>query len=666
MLTIIEITNNEQPCQRVTDFYPEVNNLIQQHLFIPKFRVNLGIKRCCIKILIDSTTVDLNPVEDSSMSANSTLLVSFYTSFTQAMVDLKTAKNGGQEHVGDTILQLMLNKYKLESTYQQIKELTILSRDLENVASARNICQNQIKELTISSRDLELVTNARNTCAKKTKKQFTSFQLQNNTVSKRNCPSPSDILNLVSTAAKQQYLVFGKKSSHSQLEGLVLDFPCAIEFRDIKYPSALHAFMAQTFENNLALQEQCAQLSIDALIKLILVQGNPNHHAWYRVSSESGSEQYRERVIYDILHAKFDQNPTLKKILLATLNTALIYRSGVNKQHDFWGTGARGTNLNKLGQILMKLREKYGGIGEIALSENHKQVLDEPDKTGISALDKSDDQIAEEIAALNAGIEEKDYQLQTTICRQEKNHAKNCCNDYNYVYNQTLVPLENGNYINANWMHESSLIGTQAPKPNTAEDFWHMVFEQGSPAVVMLNLSSDPASFSYYPNSINEPKSFGEIQVSLLEEPTITADKSWNQSPFEEEPHAYKKRILEVKKGKETHRTTHYQYMNWRDMQIGSEGCVAHLIRELHDNNAGNFSPTVVHCFAGVGRTGTFAAIYNQYCKWKAGGEVNIPECIKQQRSPSKGRFPLMTQSPSQYNFCYSALRALVKENSSQ
>jgi protein tyrosine phosphatase/predicted NAD-dependent protein-ADP-ribosyltransferase YbiA (DUF1768 family) len=567
------------------------------------------------------------------------------------MVDLKSAKNCSLKPTDDTIVRLMLNKYNLENIYNEINRLTISTEDLTTAESSLNIYNKHIEVCSLSNQDLETIKSAYTIFLTKTEKYFTKFPLQND---------PVDIIGLASKATKQKHLLFGKESSHPQLACLALDFPCEIEFKGIKYPSALHAFMAQTFENHPALQKQCAQVSIEDLIQLVLKQGNPNHDHWYRISSDSDSKQYREEVLCTILRAKFDQHPELKKILLATLSTHLIYRSGVNKQDDFWGTGAYRKNLNKLGEALMELREQYiGTSGNIFLKTLKPQLLDKPHKTGIPALDKSEEEIAQEIAALNKGIKEEDYKLQTATCREEANLAKNRCHGVNYVYDATLVHLKTGNYINANWLH-GTLIGTQAPMANTVKDFLDLILERKSPAIVMLSRPFD-VEVVYFPDSIQELKEFGEIEVKLVEKPIVTGDPSWNQFPFEEELHGYVERVLEIKKGTTTHRTTHYQYLNWRDRQIGSEECIAHLVRELHEKYADNPLPIVVHCSAGVGRTGTFTAIQDQYGKWKKGGEINIPACIAQQRSPKTGRYPLMTSSPLQYQFCYHVLRALVR-----
>lgn len=66
--------------------------------------------------------------------------------------------------------------------------------------------------------------------------------------------------------------------------------------------------------------------------------------------------EVRDKVMYKGLKMKFDQNPTLKDKLLATGHTKLV--EGNNWNDTYWGV-CKGKGKNKLGNLLMKLRETY-------------------------------------------------------------------------------------------------------------------------------------------------------------------------------------------------------------------------------------------------------------------------------------------------------------------
>lgn len=465
-------------------------------------------------------------------------------------------------------------------------------------------------------------------------------------------------LNLVSFSVKQGYVFFGGAGAHPALDCLAIDFPCEFEFGGIKYPSALHAFIAQTFPADHNLRMECARASKEELFTIALVHGNQCHE-WY--NHDSHFVQHREKIMYHIQDAKFGQHPEFLKNLLATIDTCLIYTCDINAKEGFWGAGSYGQRSNKMGQILMNIRGKYGGIGISLLPEKCLHNLKTISfKTNCLALDKEDIEIEKEIHELNASVSEEVYFNETTICKYSENLSKNRFNEYNYVYNKTLVPLTTGAYINANFMHECTAIGSQTPMPNTVEDFWHMVLDQKCKSVVMLNLPSDFAHFFYCPDDIASPKQFGTIEVRLLENPNILTHPSWTQAPFEEEPHAIKIRVLEIRKDDSTHQVTHYQYLNWRDLKIGSEGCVAKLVHLIDEAQGDSTAPIVAHCLAGVGRTAALLAIYDQYKKWKRGIEIDIPKCVATQRDPEQGRYYKMVQSLEQYTFIYTTLRHLI------
>ncbi len=574
------------------------------------------------------------------MSSNvySSLNDDFSKKFLNVSVTLSNTKNPSTPPDEQTYIDILLGKKKLEKCY-------------------KDLCKNAHFS-TLNTKTTQQINDGLLIVQAKAEKFFKQFEKQFSLSKVTDVFLMPVHIELALLAEKQGFLFFGEQYSHSELGCLSLDFPCTFEFGGITFPSALHAFIAQTFPNNNYLQNQCAKLSKSELFKVILANGN-QHPDWY--NCEWNSEQFRAKVMFHVLDAKFGQNPLLQKTLLSTTDASLVFVDDLFKVNSFWGTGGLGKGQNTMGKILMRIREKYDGMGEAAIPQSgHQELAKTTFKTKIPALDKEDGEILKEIQELNSQASEDVYQKETTICKQNENRPKNRFNDYNFVFNKTLVQLSTGNYINANFLHNGSVIASQTPMPNTVEDFWQMAMDQGSKSVVMLNLPSDFGSFSYFPDSKEHPKYFGKIEVHLLEEPTIVSHPSWNQAPFEEEPHAFKIRKLEIKTANKTHKLTHYQYLNWRDLKIGNEGCVGELVIQIENEQGSSNEPIIIHCLAGVGRTASTAAIYDQYRKWKNGQELNIKAAVAEQRDPAKGRYYLMVQSPEQYAFCYSTLRYII------
>jgi hypothetical protein len=65
-------------------------------------------------------------------------------------------------------------------------------------------------------------------------------------------------------------------------------------------------------------------------------------------------ELTKDLVMYEVVYAKFNQNKDIQAILLETGDSPLVE----NSIHDpYWGIGSSGTGVNRLGRVLMAVRE---------------------------------------------------------------------------------------------------------------------------------------------------------------------------------------------------------------------------------------------------------------------------------------------------------------------
>uniref|UniRef100_A0AC34F8Y6 Protein tyrosine phosphatase n=1 Tax=Panagrolaimus sp. ES5 TaxID=591445 RepID=A0AC34F8Y6_9BILA len=191
------------------------------------------------------------------------------------------------------------------------------------------------------------------------------------------------------------------------------------------------------------------------------------------------------------------------------------------------------------------------------------------------------------------------------------------CNDYQ------RVTINGGQYIHANFVQNSVgkkfIIATQGPLETTVADFWSMIVEQKTPLIVMLcNIIEDkfdnaknemvptPKCFGYWPTLINTP-----IKTKSL---FIYADKV-EQIVFvmgqkQEKIIKTAIRIVDRKTNQILHKLDHFQYVDWEDHSIpSSTRPLMHLYKFyiLPAIKKGG-GPIVVHCSAGIGRTGVFVA----------------------------------------------------------
>ncbi|XP_067006544.2 tyrosine-protein phosphatase non-receptor type 11 isoform X2 [Anabrus simplex] len=218
-------------------------------------------------------------------------------------------------------------------------------------------------------------------------------------------------------------------------------------------------------------------------------------------------------------------------------------------------------------------------------------------------------------------------------------------------------------YINANYIRPEEeffqdgaqskyYIATQGCLPSTMSDFWDMVWQESTRVIVMTTKEIERGKnkcVRYWPEE-SQSKEYGKIKVRNLVE-SSTADYTLRE-------------FLVMKEGFEEERKVyHYHFQAWPDHGVPSDpGCVLNF---LHDVNARQESipgagPILVHCSAGIGRTGTFIVIDMILDQIKRQGldcEIDIQRTIQMVRSQRSG----MVQTEAQYKFVYLAVQHYIE-----
>ncbi|KAK8279834.1 hypothetical protein V6Z11_D09G136400 [Gossypium hirsutum] len=225
----------------------------------------------------------------------------------------------------------------------------------------------------------------------------------------------------------------------------------------------------------------------------------------------------------------------------------------------------------------------------------------------------------------------------------------NSCKDYR--------PAAKG-YINASFVTTSSseniskFIATQGPLPHTYEDFWEMVIQCHCPVIVMLTRLVDnykTVKCGDYFQAENVPRQFGNICI----------DTKWIQ----ETETSLLIRNLEVN-SKESEdpplSVLHIQYPEWPDHGVPTDTLAVREILKRVLQVPVNIGPILVHCSAGIGRTGTYCAIHNTVQRILIGdmSALDLANTISMFRSQRIG----MVQTMDQYFFCYKAIVDELKE----
>ncbi|XP_051239471.1 phosphatidylinositol phosphatase PTPRQ [Dicentrarchus labrax] len=228
-------------------------------------------------------------------------------------------------------------------------------------------------------------------------------------------------------------------------------------------------------------------------------------------------------------------------------------------------------------------------------------------------------------------------------------------------YNNNRVKLlsepgsAGSDYINASFVSgylcPNEFIATQGPLPGTVADFWRMIWETGTRTIAMLTQCYEKGRIrchKYWPED-NKPMSvFSDILISKVSEEVLP---DWTVRTLKVEKHGHY--IL----------VRHFNYTSWPEHGV-PESCstlikfVKAVRAHRHDNTT-----IVVHCSAGVGRTGVFIALDHLIQHVRDHDFVDIYGLVAELRSERM----CMVQNLAQYIFLYqSTLELLNNKGNSQ
>ncbi|CAJ0573653.1 unnamed protein product, partial [Mesorhabditis spiculigera] len=215
-----------------------------------------------------------------------------------------------------------------------------------------------------------------------------------------------------------------------------------------------------------------------------------------------------------------------------------------------------------------------------------------------------------------------------------KNVSKNRYRDIPCL-DRTRVKLRNWSteYIHANYVstkgHTQRFICTQGPTDHTMADFWHMVCQERSKLIVQLCDYFEAGKVKcgdYFPRELGQRLSYGPFVVACLEMSSFDSDDGVIHRQFKV-TRIVGDRHLE-------HLVEHLHWSSWPDHGIPKIGNTA---ANLLDKITKSVSPVIVHCSAGIGRTGSIVALQLAIDQVEAGvpldGLKDIIVSIRRQRA---------------------------------
>ena len=259
-------------------------------------------------------------------------------------------------------------------------------------------------------------------------------------------------------------------------------------------------------------------------------------------------------------------------------------------------------------------------------------------------------QLIEEYNSLG-GVEMR-YSADRAVLPEEsvKNRYKNIL-----PYDRSRVVLKGDpgglGYINASYIPgiliPQQFISSQGPKENTATDFWIMLWENEVRHLIMLTRLVERGKKKceqYWPERVGDGEHRGDLFVTLV---NLVTEDMWTIREMMVRNVAGEKRVVKQ-----------MQFTGWPDFEAPKHPRDLILFLQMVKYEvAEDTSVICVHCSAGVGRSGTFIALYNLMEQVGDGSSINIWNVVNEMREHR----PQMVQAWTQYRFIYLAVLELIQ-----
>ncbi|XP_057899178.1 receptor-type tyrosine-protein phosphatase delta isoform X23 [Melospiza georgiana] len=235
------------------------------------------------------------------------------------------------------------------------------------------------------------------------------------------------------------------------------------------------------------------------------------------------------------------------------------------------------------------------------------------------------------------------------VNKPKNRYANVIAYDHSRVLLSAIEGIPGSDYINANYIDgyrkQNAYIATQGALPETFGDFWRMMWEQQGATVVMMTKLEERSRVKcdqYWPSRGTE--TYGLIQVTLLDTVELAT-------------YCVRTFALHKNGSSEKREVRQFQFTAWPDHGVPEHPTpFLAFLRRVKTCNPPDAGPMVVHCSAGVGRTGCFIVIDAMLERIKHEKTVDIYGHVTLMRAQRN----YMVQTEDQYIFIHDALLEAV------
>lgn len=361
--------------------------------------------------------------------------------------------------------------------------------------------------------------------------------------------------------------------------------------------------------------------------------------------------------------------PAGKSVPKLTEGDQIMRINGIDmrdKTYDDAITLIQDARSSETGKLALQIKQNalYIRLGPFTDEPMYKRQSSEYDNLPEDPLERSMFLLSEDLRTSSLicrfdSMLRKNHDLPCDEAIKPKNIDKNRYRDIS-PYDSTRVVLQNapsGDYINANYINMpimgtniiNKYIATQGPLSTTSEDFWQMILEENCTFIIMLTTLLERGRskcHKYWPD-MGEIATYENISIECIKEETDLS-----------ESFVFRDFTLKNLQNNEERQVRHIQYVAWPDHGVPSSpseflGFMERVCAERKDD-----SPLVVHCSAGIGRTGVMILMETAMCLIERNQPVYPAEIVKTMREQRA----MMIQNASQYKFvCESVHAAYLK-----